>query len=153
MIDSVTAAYGASRNDAVSARQFIAMLTADARRLGIAILLLAHSTKTGRRAGNALDAAQRGAEAITGSGQWYDASRAVLLLEPEPSPPPPTKDTEESQAYEEAESQRMQDRRQLTLAKTNYGPAGWTRRLGLRRTTDSAFAEWAVATGQEAEGY
>ena len=145
VLDPVTAAYGASPNDAVSVRQFIAMLTADARRLGIAILLLAHSTKTGRRAAGAMDAAQRGAEAIAGSGQWYDASRAVLLLEPEQSPATPPKDAAELQDYEHAEEQRMRTRRQLTLTKTNYGPAGWTRRLGLRRTTAGTFAGWAVS--------
>ena len=84
ILDPGSAAYGANPNDAAGVRGFLARLASDAAERDLAVLVLAHGTKAGRRAAaaGADDGASRGAEAIAGSAQWHDAAPATPRARP-----------------------------------------------------------------------
>ena len=104
VIDPALSAYVADQNDAAFVRLFLDELFAEAARRGCGVLLIAHSSKEGRRSG--------GAEgSVSGSAAWHDAARAVLALE--------------------QPGQAGADTLQLSVVKANYSPR-FQRRLARR---------------------
>ena len=94
IIDPVLAAYVGESNDAGPVREFLSAVTVEAVKRKAAVLLIAHSTKAARFAGDPFDPGQVG-----GSGHWVDGVRGAMSL------------TRTSEEY------------RLAVIKANYGPA------------------------------
>ena len=107
VIDPVAVAFaGAHPSDATAVRAFLLALTDLAKTAAAGVLLLAHDTKSGRRAVRAGE--EPGPDAIAGSSQWFDGVRSAIHLARYPGYP---------------------DAALLTCIKNNYGPTGWATEL------------------------
>ncbi len=150
VVDPLSAAFAGSANDAASVRGFMAALSGWARESGIAVLGIAHDTKNARGE-FAREGADAGAAAVSGSAQWFDASRSVLwMAHPEALARPTGSGTtdEDVDHWRDCERERRQRIRRLSVVKANYGPTGWERQLGLR-TVGGRYAGWAVSPGAD----
>ena len=132
IIDPVASAYNGPPNDAASVRGFIDAVSAEAREIGAAVLLLAHSTKAGRR--EAAQGESIGADAISGSAQWYDGSRGVIgLTTPKVEGRPRSNSSNEQTlakvrvaqtAWDKEAKDVMDNNRVMAVEKSNYGRSG-----------------------------
>ena len=108
VVDPVSAALAdVSTSETGPVRAFLGALSAQARRRGAGVLLVAHPTKAGRR--ETAGGRDPGPEAVAGSAAWWDGARGVLTLE------------------------RGHDGARLVVAaKANYGASGWAVELAER---------------------
>lgn len=78
VIDNVALVYADNENDRIAVSGFVNALNGLAARLGCAIILCTHTSKTTEDAGNRL---------ASGSTAWVNAARAVLVLKPDDANP------------------------------------------------------------------
>ena len=100
VVDPVSAAAGAvGLNDAVGARAIMRAFASLSAATGAGFLIIAHDTKSARTEARA--GLSPGAGAVSGSGQWHDAARAVLYMH------------------------RVDGGREIECLKANHGRDGW----------------------------
>ena len=100
VVDPVSAAAGAvGLNDAVGARSIMMAFASLSAATRVGFLIIAHDTKSARTEARA--GLSPGAGAVSGSGQWHDAARAVLYMH------------------------RVDGGREIECLKANHGRDGW----------------------------
>ena len=100
VVDPVSAAAGAvGLNDAAGARAIMRAFAGLSADTGAGVLVIAHDTKAARAL--AKSGESPGAGAVSGSGQWHDAARAVLYMH------------------------KTDSGREIECVKANHGRDGW----------------------------
>ena len=144
VVDPAGRAYAGDMNDAAGVRAFMGAMDLRAEETGIATVVVAHDTKAARAGRGDL----AGSGAISGSGQWFDAARAVLwMAQPAQELRPAKADLQAQKDWQHRDARRLQMFRTLVLVKSNYGPSGWRVDLGQRKLETGHWAGWEAQDG------